>query len=246
VGMLAESARICVMKRRTIFLALLLASVTGLGQAPASVEITAEPHHHLLLENQYVRVFRAEVAPGDATLMHRHSHDYVFVSIGVSDVLNQVEGKAPAPLKMKDGETRFSAGGFSHIAHNQASTPFVAIAVELLQDQAAHATPPPKWDEERGLHVLQGGTRDIMFVQDGVRVSEIELQPGAVVPSHHHNGPHLVVAVTDVDVRSDVEGKAPMPVHINKGDVKWVQGGYTHTVTNIGKQEAKFVTLEFQ
>ena len=234
------------MKRHTIFFAFLLVAVTGLSQTPASVEITAEPHHHLLLENPYVRVFRAEVAPGDATLMHRHGHDYVFVSIGASDVLNQVEGKPAVTLKLKDGETRFAAGPFSHIARNQATTPFVAIAVELLQDQAAHTTPPPKWDEERGLHVLSGGTRDIMFVQDGVRVSEIELQAGAVVPSHHHNGPHLVVAVTDVDLRSDIEGKAPMPVHMKAGDAKWVLGGYTHTVTNTGKQEARFVTLEFQ
>jgi hypothetical protein len=27
--------------------------------------------------------------------------------------------------------------------------------------------------------------------------------------------------------------------------VKWLPGGYTHILTNTGKQEAKFVTLEF-
>jgi len=233
------------MRSRLILPALLLAAIALAAQNPSEVEIAAEPHHHLAIENEYVRVFKVEVAPHDATLMHRHTHDYVFVSLGDTKVLNEVEGKAPVTLKMQDGETRFAQGGFAHIARDLASTPFRAVAVELLQDEAAHKTPPPQWDEERGLHVFTGGTQHIMFVQDGVRVSEIELQPGATVPSHHHSGPHLVVAVSDLDVRSDVEGQGPMPGHIKSGDVKWLPGGYTHTLTNTGKQEAKFITLEF-
>jgi len=230
------------MRLRFLLLFLMLA---WFASAQTAVDITAEPHHHLLLENQQVRVWLAEVAPHDATLMHRHNHDYVFVSLGETNVQNEVEGKPPAILKMQDGETRFAPGGFAHIARDLANTPFRAIAVEFLQDEAAHKTPPPAWDEERGLHVFTGGTQHIMFVQDGVRVAETELQPGAVIPSHHHTGPHLLVAVSDLDVRSDVEGQGPMPGHFKSGDVKWLPGGYTHTVTNTGKQEAKFVTMEF-
>jgi hypothetical protein len=36
-----------------------------------------------------------------------------------------------------------------------------------------------------------------------------------------------------------------MPGHFKSGNVKWLPGGYTHTLTNVGKQKAKFVTLEF-
>jgi quercetin dioxygenase-like cupin family protein len=233
------------MKSRLLFPALLLAVITLAAQIPSEVEITAEPHHHLLLENQQVRVFLAEVAPQEATLMHRHNHDYVFVALGATDVSNEVAGKSPVILKMQDGEARFAPGGFAHIARDLASTPFRAIAVEFLQDDAAHKTPPPAWDEDRGLHIFTGGTQHIMFVQDGVRVSEIELQPGATVPSHHHSGPHLVVAVSDLDVRSDIEGQGSRPGHLKSGEVKWLPGGYTHTLTNTGQHEAKFVTLEF-
>jgi beta-alanine degradation protein BauB len=234
-----------VMKSHWILPTLLLAAITLTAQTPSAVELTAEPDHHLLLENSNVRVFLADVPPHQATLLHQHRHDYVFVSLGETNVSNEVQGKPPVILKMQDGETRFAAGGFAHIARNLADTPFRAIAVEFLQDDAAHKTPPPKWDEERGLHILQGGTEDILFVQDGVRVSEIELQPGATIPSHHHTGPHLVIAVSDLDLRSDVEGKGPMAVHFSAGDVKWQPGGYTHTVTNTGTQKAKLVTLEF-
>ena len=234
------------MSSRLIFSALLLAAIALAAQNISEVEITDEPHHHLLLENQQVRVFLAEVAPHDATLMHRHRHDYVFVSLGQTEVSNEVEGKAPVTLKLHDGEVRFAAGDFAHIARDLASSPFRAIAVEFLQDEKAHQLPPPKWDEERGLHVLQGGTQDIIFVKDGVRVSECELQPGGVVPKHHHAGPHLLLAVSDLDLRSDVDGMGPMPGHFKSGEVKWLPGGYTHTLTNIGQQPAKFVILEFQ
>jgi len=233
------------MKRRVLFPILLLAALALVAQQTSEVEITAEPRHHLALENQYVRVFQVEVAPHDATLMHIHRHDYVYVTLGAADLSNEVKGKPPVEVKLQDGETRFTPGNFAHIARNLSDAPFRNVTIELLQDEAAHKTPPAKWDEERGLHVLTGGTQDIIFVQDGVRVSEIELQPGATVPSHHHSGPHLIVAVTDLEIRSDVEGQGPMPGHFKSGDVKWLAGGYTHTLTNTGKQEAKFVTLEF-
>jgi quercetin dioxygenase-like cupin family protein len=224
-----------------LFLAIMLAAQTA-----SEVEITAEPHHHAALENAYVRVFKVEVAPHQATLMHRHRHDYVFVSLGASEVENDVAGKPPVTLKLQDGETRFTPGNFAHVAKNLADTPFRNVTIEFLQDERAHQTPPPKWDEERGLQVLQGGTKDIMFVQDGVRVSEFDLQPGGVIPKHHHAGPHLVVAVTDLGLRSDVEGKPATLRVLKAGDIAWIEGGYTHTVTNVGQQPAKFVALEFQ
>jgi len=186
-----------------------------------------------------------ELAPHDQIQLHRHDHDYVYVTVGDTEIENDVAGKPPATLKLKDGDTRFLPGGFSHIVKDLATTPFRNVTVEFLQDEKARKTPPPKWDEERGMHILEGGTQDILFVKDGVRVTEIALQPGATLPKHHHAGPHLLVAVSDLEIRSDVVGQGPMPGHFKSGDVKWLPGGYSHTVTNVGKSEAKFITLEF-
>lgn len=224
----------------------LVAGAVLLAQTPGEVEITAEPHHHLALENQYVRAFKVEVEPNSATLMHRHRHDYVFVILGASEVENDVAGKPPATLKLQDGETRFTPGDFAHIAKDLAPTPFRNVTIEFLKDEEARKSPPPKWDEERGLHVLRGGTQEILFVKDGVRVSDVQLQPGGMIPKHHHSGPHMVVAVTDLDVRSDGEGKGSRKIQQKAGDIAWVDGGSTHTLTNTGKQPARFITLEFQ
>jgi oxalate decarboxylase/phosphoglucose isomerase-like protein (cupin superfamily) len=129
-----------------------------------------------------------------------------------------------------------------------ADRPFRNVTIEILEDETLRNS-TAHWDEERGLDILPGATNQVLFVKDGIRVSECELQPGGIIPMHHHTGPHLLVAVSDFDIRSDVEGKGPnsgpTSAHFKSGDAKWIPGGYSHTVTNTGTKPAKFVTLEF-
>jgi quercetin dioxygenase-like cupin family protein len=215
------------------------------AEAPA-VEITAEPVHHQVLDNEHVRVFQVEVAPHASTLLHRHGHDYLFVTLGDSHVSNEVQGKAPVELRLSDGETRFTPGNFAHTARNLADRPFRNVTIELMQDERLREAPSP-WPPETGRSKEFPGLRmKMLFARDGARVSEVELQPGAAVPSHRHDGPHLVVAVSDLELSSDVEGRGPMPVQLKAGDVKWVPGGFTHTLTNTGKSPARLVTVEFK
>jgi len=234
------------MKYFSVLPAALLLALTISAQTPTEVEITSEPSHHLALQNQYVRVFQVEVAPHAATLMHRHRHDYIFVTLGAAEISNEVAGKPPVTLKLQDGEVRASDGNFAHIARNLAATPFRNVTIELLQDDKARTTPPPSWDDDRSLQVLHGGTEQILFVKDGVRVSETELQIAGSVPRHHHAHPHLVIAVTDLTLRNDVVGKGASNVEMKSGDIKWIEAGVTHSLTNVGTSDAKFVTLEFQ
>ncbi len=214
------------------------------GQTTPEVEITAEPHHHLVFENKSVRVFNVEVAPHGDTLMHWHRHDYIFVTLGATEVVNEVEGKPPVRLKLQDGETRFLPAPFAHVARNLAEQPFRNVTIEILQDDKLRSA-PWHWDEERGVDILHGGTKEILFVKDSVRVSELELQPGGVVPMHHSKGPQLLVAVSELEISGDAEGHAPRSEHFAAGASKWIPGDYSQAIVNVGKQTAKFVTLEF-
>jgi hypothetical protein len=54
-----------------------------------------------------------------------------------------------------------------------------------------------------------------------------------------------LVALTDLDIRSDIDGMGPMPGKFKSGEVKWLLGGYTHTLTNVGKSAARLITVEF-
>jgi quercetin dioxygenase-like cupin family protein len=230
-------------------LALILAATFLAPQVVApEVEISAEPHHHLVLENQFVRVFNVQVAPHADTLMHWHRHDYIYVTLGPTEVVNQVLGKQPVTVRLQDGQTGFSPAPVAHLARNLSDQTFRNVTIEILQDDKLRHSPPhwdPNQEEDRGLDILQGGTEHILFVQDNIRATEFELQPGGVVPMHHHTGPHLLIAVTDLALHSAVEGQSPGPVGLKSGEVRWVPGGFSHPVTNTGHQSAKFVTLEF-
>lgn len=223
-----------------VFLATSLAAQT----AP-NVEINAEPHHHLIFQNAHVRVFREELAPGETTLLHRHAHDYIATALGAAQISNQVEGKPPVTTVLQDGQTTFFQGGMVHSMRNPGATPFRNITVELLQPKNVRQSPPTKWDEERGLDILHGGTRDILFVQNGVRVSEIDLQPGGMIPKRSGIGPQLLIAVTDLGLHTDAAGNSASMMTLHSGDVKWLPAGITHPLMNMGNEKAKLISLEF-
>lgn len=228
--------------RRCVFFLFLTAALSG--QSATDVEITAEPHHRLFLSNDQVRVFNVEIAAKGETLMHRHRNDYVYVALGSAEVVNTVEGKDPVTVKLQDGETNFLAAGFAHSARNLSNQPFREVIIEFLQDEKLRKA-ASHWEEERGLDILQGGTKEILFVKDGVRVSETELQPGGMEPRHRHAGPFLVVALTDYELRNEIVGKAAINISMKMGESQWVAGGFDHMVMNAGQRPAKFVTLEF-
>lgn len=232
------------MKRCVLFL---LLTVFLSAQAGREVEITAEPHHQGVLANDQVSVFNVEIPPHSETLMHWHRHDYVYVTLGDSQVVNTVKGKDPVHVEMRDGQTGFLPGGFAHMARNLSGQPYRNVTVEFLQDdKRRHA--PAHWDpahpeEDRGLNILNGGTQEILFVKDGVRVSECELQPRASL--HLHPGPHLIVALVDSKLRSDIARQASSIISMKRGESRWA-GGSAQILTNTGDHPAKFVTLEFR
>jgi hypothetical protein len=224
------------MKFSAVAVAVLL-SATSIAQT--AVEITSEPSHHLEFQNEFVRVFKAEIPAHAATLLHRHTHDYFVVALAPANAISEVQGRPPAPIKMAAGEVSFATGNFVHVVRNLADAPFPNVDIEVLKPASY------KWDEERGVSVLEGGTHEIFFVKDGVRAGETDLQPHAMIPKHTHHSPHLVVAITDIDLENASEGQPPKHVRLKSGEVAWAEAGITHTVMNVGHETAKFISLEF-
>jgi hypothetical protein len=131
------------------FLTLLLActAVTLRGQTPPAapnetpasakppVAIKDEPHHHLILENSYVRVFRVEIISPDATPLYRHDFPYVYMSIGKAEFTKAVEGQPEKHVALGNGQLGYSKGGFAQVIRAENDTPFYNITVELLHPQ---------------------------------------------------------------------------------------------------------------
>jgi hypothetical protein len=225
------------------------------AQSPQAVEITAEPHHHLVLQNDQIRVFYVEIPPQESTLEHWHRHDYVYISIGSAQIVNTIKGKDPVPGKLADGEAGLAPGNFEHIVRNVSSQPFRNVDVELLQDEKLRTAAQAgkiHWDDERSLDILHGGagTREILWVKDGIRATEYELQPGGMMPRPDHARPTLLIALSDLFLWADRPKNAPRSlvdqIDVKPGAIYWMMPIHLSVGwTNNGHETARFIILEF-
>src|SRR5580692_12304562 len=124
------------MNLRVVGLAvLLLPARLAFAQDPAVITMDQEPHHHLVLQNDYVKVFNVEVSPGDSIILHRHDQDTVAIAIGDQLVTVGIPGKPDVHQKNADAQVRLQAGGYVHSTHVDGDTPYHTVAVELLHPQ---------------------------------------------------------------------------------------------------------------
>src|SRR5689334_11933043 len=107
----------------------------GSGQESPILPLEAEPHHRLALQNEYVKVYRVEVAPHDAVKLHRHDTDAISLSLSDSLVTVHFPGKPDVQQRLTNGQIRLQARGYVHSTSVDGETPFRNVTVELLMPQ---------------------------------------------------------------------------------------------------------------
>jgi len=224
-----------------------LATAT-LAQQQQTVEITSEPSHHLVLENEYVRVFNVIVAPRSSTLIHRHNHDYLFVTLGDSDLMNARVGEKPTPLQLKDGDVRFTPGNFAHAAINNSDRPFHNTTIELLgpSTKVKNCTESCEIPVPCTAEKVSCPSIFPLMSSDQWTVLLIKIPPGSRLESHTRSAPHLFVPVSELDLTQEL-GSSGRHVKRAPGDVSWIPGGgVAHALVNNSAQVAQFVSVEFK
>jgi len=106
---------------------------TGTGKDPVPVE--REPHHHVVFENQYVRLLDVVVPPGEMTLFHTHSLDNVAVLLADTSLKNQNPGEDWTERPITHGSVGFRAGTkapYTHRIMNTGAVVFHVMDVEIL------------------------------------------------------------------------------------------------------------------
>jgi hypothetical protein len=234
---------------------LLFLATATLAQHQPSVEITSEPSHHLVFQNEYVRVFDVTVAPRATTLVHKHNYDYLFVTLGDSDVVSVRPGEKPVALKPKDGEVRFTPGNFAHAAVNQSDRPFHNITIELLKPSTNVNTCTGSCDSGGCIGSVPRTPGDnsplpgcpstnLLISADQWTVSLAGLPPDATL-NRPAGGPALLVAVSKIELARQ-SGDEVGPFSRAPGGFDWIAGGRQETMHNGTSQQAQFVTLEFK
>jgi quercetin dioxygenase-like cupin family protein len=226
---------------------LLFLATATLAQQQQPVEITSEPSHHKVFENEYVCVFDVTVAPKASTLVHKHNHDYLFVTLGDSDVVSARPGEKPVALKLKDGEVRFTPGNFAHAAINNSDRPFHNTTIELLQASTNVKTCTEACEITAPCESKQAACPSILplISSDQWTVLLIKFPPGSRLESHARSMPHLFVPVSDLELTQEL-GSSGRTLKRASGEVAWIAGGgVAHALVNNTTHPMQFVTVEF-
>jgi hypothetical protein len=221
------------------------------AQAPTAVPIPQEPHHHLVLENEYVRVFRVNVPSHEATLLHQHDVPYLYVSLGPADVINAVQGKPEAHLIMADGQLGYSPGHFAHIARNDSDLPFNNVTIELLKPQGEphnwceRVLPTEPTDCSASSHE---GARQVSAFRTGeIKVFSETLETRASSKFGAFSDA-LIVALDDSRVKVSFDKQSQI---LEAGQVLWIPNHPSHDVrkvifNNARKGNSRYLSILFE
>ena len=216
--------------------------------APQAVPVANEPRHHLAFENSYVRVFAVEVAPHDATLLHEHALDYVYVTLGAADIINAPFGKPEAHAQLKDGEVHFARGGFAHVARNLSDLPFRNLTIELLkpQGEARNLCEKIVPGDAGPCEKVQGKgyVATPLFETAEVRIEFVRLDPQAQKVEMAPGTGTLVAALEQAGIKVESEGQPPKS--IATGGLLWLPGGSRQVFSNLRNTPANFLRMTFK
>jgi hypothetical protein len=105
------------------------------GTEADPVPVEQEPHHHVVFENQYIRVLEVVVDPGDMTLFHTHAIDNLAVQLSDGMIKRQSPGQAWIDSATKEGSVNFFPGTkqpYTHRITNAGASVFHVLDIEIL------------------------------------------------------------------------------------------------------------------
>jgi hypothetical protein len=225
-------------------------------KAEGAVPVSAEPHHVLVLRNEYAHVYNVTLPPLDATLLHQHDLPYIYLTLGPTDVINAVAGKPEAHLMLEDGSTRYSPGGFVHIARTDAGTLFHNVTVELVHPQASprnigdksgdrplgacpQRAPDARQNDQVPFEQMSG-----CFETDEARLDMVIIEGGKDYEEAAPRVATLLIAMSNANLEVSLGGEHAAFLH--EADVLWLPAGTSRKVVDLLGTRSKFLLISFK
>jgi hypothetical protein len=233
---------------RFAFMWILLSASTLLAQPQAPIEITAEPHHHLLLENESVRVFAVTIPPREGTDLTRHDHNFLVVTLQDSEIASWAEGEAGVlTYRFRANDIHFFFGGRARAMRNDTSSEYRNLTIEFLNPKVTtygYQSNTRRW-QYGGNTLLPPVDPTAKFANrmplgDAV-VKDVQLLPGDEFPAPDKGIAQLVIALSDLQLSAGKE-----KIQRDIGEVAWVPSERVEKFVNKGTQPARFVVVELQ
>jgi len=225
-------------------LALLALAFSVRAQAPSSpapVAPKAEPHHHLVLENAYVRAWFFDIAGHDSTLLHAHDLPYFGIALMPGDFTNAVAGKPDAHATLDDGQLSYSKGGFAHVIRTDAGSPFQNFTIELLHPQVNPRNRCVKVIDAPLNCPVEAAGKPVVETP-AFETDEVLVQAGALSQGRFYNAgasqsPRLFLVLSDSELSVELSGAKAKPLH--GGELYWLPAGSSAVFTDVRKDKKK-------
>jgi len=180
-----------------------------------------------------------ELSRIESTQAYCYSHPYVYIVLGEGKSSTTAEGKGTFSNDWSGSETRLVYTPEKQVVRNESGVPFRELVVELL-----HGVRFSPWEERYSDDLFPSdlGTVKpnwtVSFARGGVMFTKVQVAAG----SDYSMSGHLLVALTDLDLRSKADGS---DLTVAAQDTSELSRGSRRVFTNGGSNPARFIVIDF-
>ena len=205
-----------------------------------------EPHHQLLYQNSYVRIFMVELPRLATTELYCNMHPFFRVAATSGNVSNLRPREAATTRRFRIGEAVYVASPEVHRLRNETGDTLRELEVETIHSQQSQSNdcnynlcesefpPDPGSAKQNWTVPLERG---------GVLLSKTQLAPNASITLNDSG--RLLLAIAPDSLQIQVQGEQPKSVDLDTSETILLPAGAPRKITNTGNQPAEFVTVEF-
>ena len=201
----------------------------------AQVPVREEPHHKVVLENEYVRLIDVHIASHDTTLTHIHAAPSVIVFLSKTTIGTQIVGDKPVISDVNPGQTSYAAYDEKPIKHrvwNQSTSMFHVMDIELVKQHPNKDT----------CSIISQPDIQFKWLQKLVRVYNLDISKGKQYHLPKSNCAHLLIDISGIITTA------------SSGSIRSVQaGGYVYfapqstiEISGSNKADSECVLLELK
>ncbi|HLH96895.1 MAG TPA: hypothetical protein VKW08_17425 [Xanthobacteraceae bacterium] len=217
-------------------------SFAALGDDAESAPLARdEGHHHVVLQNDLVRIMRVLIPPSQATGWHEHNFDYIVVAVNGTKIHVDVKGDPKAVEGVMEtssvGYVNYAGKHFVHRVGNTSDTVNHQLAFEILLPSPGSFTP-----SDRSSASQYKMERD----NDRVRVWRLKLAPGEVAELINQKGPAVRVILSGERLLETDSNGQVREISARSGDFAWLPGSSSRAVTNAGLVPLELVEVELK
>jgi hypothetical protein len=220
-----------------------MATLAATSDEPSNVPLARnELHHHVLFQNEFVRIFRVVIAPGDATLWHEHNFDFGVVFVNGSKV------RADLPTEPHGTEATLATKRFiffpydgKHFVHRVNNIDPTAInhqlAFELISPRpigfgVSDRSAAPEYKLE--------------VDNDRIRMWRLQLASGQTAAAITQKAPGIRFILSgDRFIEAHSEGPTN-EISTTPGDYTWLPGAASRSIANVGATPLELIEIELK